>query len=72
MVVELDIFIDHSVIKVFEPQGGRFAITARVYSEDANAKNFAVYIRITYNQFQCIICFFLLQTSTSYESVNND
>jgi sucrose-6-phosphate hydrolase SacC (GH32 family) len=43
--VELDIFIDHSVIEVFEPQGGRFAITARVYPENANANNVAVYVR---------------------------
>jgi len=42
--VELDIFIDHSVIEVFEPQGGRFAITSRVYPEEVNANNFGVYV----------------------------
>jgi sucrose-6-phosphate hydrolase SacC (GH32 family) len=41
--LELDIFIDHSVIEVFEPQGGRAAITARVYPEEEDAKNLAVY-----------------------------
>jgi sucrose-6-phosphate hydrolase SacC (GH32 family) len=43
--LQLDIFIDHSVIEVFEPEGGRFVITARVYPEDVNANNFAVYVR---------------------------
>lgn len=42
--LELDIFIDHSVIEVFEPQGGRFVITGRVYPEDENANNFGVYV----------------------------
>jgi len=41
--LELDIFIDHSVIEVFEPQEGRVAITGRVYPEDKNAKNLALY-----------------------------
>lgn len=42
--VELDIFIDHSVIEIYEPQGGRFVITGRVYPEDENANNLAVYV----------------------------
>ena len=41
--VELDIFIDHSVIEIFEPQGGRFAITTRVYPEEPNANNIGFY-----------------------------
>jgi len=41
--LELDIFVDHSVIEIFEPQGGRIAITGRVYPEEENAKNLAVY-----------------------------
>ncbi len=41
---ELDIFIDHSVIEVFEPEGGRFVITGRVYPEEANANNIGVYV----------------------------
>ena len=41
----MDIFIDHSVIEVLEPQGSRFVITARVYPEDVNANNFAIYVR---------------------------
>jgi len=42
--LELDIFIDHSVVEIFEPQGGRFVITGRVYPEDENANNFGVYV----------------------------
>jgi sucrose-6-phosphate hydrolase SacC (GH32 family) len=41
--LELDVFIDHSVIEVFEPQEGRIAITGRVYPEDEDAKNLALY-----------------------------
>jgi hypothetical protein len=40
----LNIFIDHSVIEVFEPQGGRVAITTRVYPEQDTAENLAVYV----------------------------
>jgi sucrose-6-phosphate hydrolase SacC (GH32 family) len=40
----LNIFIDHSVIEVFEPQGGRVAITTRVYPEQDTAQNLAVYV----------------------------
>ena len=39
----LDIFIDHSVIEVFEPQGGRAAITSRVYPEEDSADRLAVF-----------------------------
>jgi hypothetical protein len=42
----LNIFIDHSVIEVFEPQGGRVAITTRVYPEEDTAENLAVYVNI--------------------------
>jgi sucrose-6-phosphate hydrolase SacC (GH32 family) len=42
-LLELDIFVDHSVIEIFEPQEGRIAITGRVYPEEENAKNLAVY-----------------------------
>ena len=42
--VELDIFIDHSVIEIFELQGGRFAITTRVYPEEINADNIGIYM----------------------------
>ena len=42
--VNLDIFIDHSVIEVFEPEGGQFVITARVYPEEANANNIGAYV----------------------------
>ncbi|CAF1419097.1 unnamed protein product [Adineta steineri] len=42
-LLELDIFIDHSVIEIFEPQNGRIAITGRVYPEEENAKNLGVY-----------------------------
>jgi sucrose-6-phosphate hydrolase SacC (GH32 family) len=41
--LELDIFIDHSIIEIFEPQGGRVAITGRVYPEEEDAENLAVY-----------------------------
>ena len=40
----LDIYIDHSVIEVFEPKGGRVALTTRVYPEDQTAENLAVYL----------------------------
>jgi hypothetical protein len=43
-LLELDIFIDHSVIEIFEPQGGRFAITGRVYPEEVNANYVGVYV----------------------------
>jgi hypothetical protein len=43
--LQLNIFIDHSIIEIFEPQDGRFSITARVYPEDINANNFALYVR---------------------------
>ncbi|CAF1099930.1 unnamed protein product [Rotaria magnacalcarata] len=42
--LQLDIFVDHSVIEIFEPQQGRFAITGRVYPEEDNANNLAVYV----------------------------
>ena len=42
-VLSLTIFIDHSVIEVFEPVGGRLAITARVYPEETDAVHLAVY-----------------------------
>jgi hypothetical protein len=42
--LELNIFIDHSVIEIFEPRDGRFAITGRVYPEEENANNLAVYV----------------------------
>ncbi len=42
--LQLNIFIDHSVIEVFESQGGRTAITTRVYPEDDTATNLAVYV----------------------------
>jgi hypothetical protein len=42
--LQLDIFIDHSVIEIFEPQHGRFALTGRVYPEEENANNLAVYV----------------------------
>ena len=41
--LELDIFIDHSVIEIFEPERGRFAITGRVYPEEENANYLAIY-----------------------------
>ncbi|CAF2792050.1 unnamed protein product [Rotaria sp. Silwood2] len=40
----LNIFIDHSVIEVFEPQGGRMAMTTRVYPEDDTAEYLAIYV----------------------------
>lgn len=40
----LNIFIDHSVIEVFEPQGGRVAIATRVYPEEDTAENLAIYV----------------------------
>ena len=42
--LELDIFIDHSVIEVFESEGGRVAITTRVYPEEETAQHLAVYL----------------------------
>ncbi|CAF3790206.1 unnamed protein product [Rotaria sp. Silwood1] len=42
--LELNIFIDHSVIEVFETQGGRVAIATRVYPEEGTAENLAVYV----------------------------
>ena len=42
--VEFDIFIDHSIIEIFEPQGGRFALTTRVYPEEINANNIGIYV----------------------------
>ena len=39
----LDIFIDHSVIEVFEAQNGHLAITGRVYPEDEQAKYVGIY-----------------------------
>lgn len=43
--VELDIFIDHSVIEIFEKTEGRFALTTRVYPEDEDAEHFAFYVK---------------------------
>jgi len=40
----LNLFIDHSVIEVFESHGGRTTITTRVYPEDDTATNLAVYV----------------------------
>ncbi len=48
-------FIDHSVIEVFESQSGRTAITARVYPEDNTARNLAVYVNNRPTTNQCII-----------------
>ena len=42
--LELSIFIDHSIIEVFEPQDGRVAITTRVYPEQDTAVNLAVFV----------------------------
>ncbi|CAF3258461.1 unnamed protein product [Rotaria sp. Silwood2] len=53
--LELDIFIDHSVIEIFEPQGGRFALTGRVYPEEENANNLAVYVNNAPNNDENII-----------------
>lgn len=41
--LQLDIFIDHSIIEVFEPQNGGTAITARVYPEEEDAKHVGIY-----------------------------
>jgi sucrose-6-phosphate hydrolase SacC (GH32 family) len=41
--LELDIFVDHSVIEVFESQEGRIAITGRAYPEEENAQVVAAY-----------------------------
>jgi sucrose-6-phosphate hydrolase SacC (GH32 family) len=41
--LQLDIFIDHSIIEVFEPQNGSLAITGRVYPEEEDAKHVAIY-----------------------------
>lgn len=41
--LQLDIFIDHSVIEIFEPQKGRFALTGRVYPEDPQAQYLGLY-----------------------------
>ncbi len=55
-LLELDIFIDHSVIEIFEPQDGRIAITSRVYPEEENAKNLAIYaLRIPTNNDSIVI-----------------
>ncbi|CAF1027765.1 unnamed protein product [Adineta ricciae] len=43
--LELDIFVDHSVIEIFEPRNGRVAITGRVYPEEETAKYLSVYAR---------------------------
>ena len=43
--LELDIFVDHSVIEIFEPRYGRVAITGRVYPEEETAKYLSVYAR---------------------------
>lgn len=51
----LNIFIDHSVIEVFEPQDGRVAITTRVYPEEDNAEKLAVYVNIDSTKNQHII-----------------
>ena len=42
--MQLNIFIDHSIIEVFESHDGRIAITTRVYPEQDQANNFAVYV----------------------------
>jgi sucrose-6-phosphate hydrolase SacC (GH32 family) len=42
--LQLNVFIDHSVIEVFESQEGRMAITTRIYPEDDTARNLAVYV----------------------------
>ena len=44
LFLQLNIFIDHSIIEVFESHGGRIAITTRVYPEDDTANHFAVYV----------------------------
>jgi sucrose-6-phosphate hydrolase SacC (GH32 family) len=42
--LHLNIFVDHSVIEVFESQGGRVIITTRVYPEEDTADKLAVYV----------------------------
>jgi sucrose-6-phosphate hydrolase SacC (GH32 family) len=42
--LQLNNFIDHSIIEVFESQQDRRAITTRVYPEDDIARNLAVYV----------------------------
>lgn len=42
--LQLNIFVDHSIIEVFEPQQGRVAITTRVYPEDDTAVNLGLYV----------------------------
>jgi len=42
--LQLNIFIDHSIIEVFESEQGRTTITTRVYPEDDTARNLAVYV----------------------------
>ena len=41
--IELDVFVDHSMIEVFDNELGRLAITARVYPEDEIANNVALF-----------------------------
>lgn len=41
--IELDVFVDHSVIEVFDNELGRLAITSRVYPEDETANNVALF-----------------------------
>lgn len=41
--LQLDIFIDHSVIEVFESEKGRLALTGRVYPEDSQAQYVGLY-----------------------------
>ena len=45
-ILGLDIFIDHSVIEVFEPKSGRLAITSRIYPEDDTADKLAVFVNM--------------------------
>lgn len=54
--LHLNIFIDHSIIEVFEPQDGRVAMTTRVYPEQDTAKQLAVYVNTgpTTNQYVTI------------------
>ena len=55
-LLQLSIFIDHSVIEIFEPQSGQFAITGRVYPEESDADHLAVYVNnIPSNNEQIII-----------------
>ena len=53
--LQLSTFIDHSVIEVFEPEGGRVAITTRVYPEEETAENIAVYVNESPTTNQSII-----------------